>query len=171
MFWSGLADGEFITDAAAAAGTHRQRGRKWLAEAGGVRPRRGHDLQGCYLTLAEREEIALARARGESMRDIARALPRDERARVGLREGVAAEAPKLATNLELRAKVEADLAKKYSPEQICGRLKHEFPHQPEMQMSTETIYQSLCNQSRGALKQDLTRSLTTGRDWPASVWR
>jgi hypothetical protein len=30
---------------------------------------------------------------------------------------------KLVTNLVLRGKVEADLAKKYSPEQIAGRLK------------------------------------------------
>jgi transposase, IS30 family len=59
--------------------------------------------------------------------------------------------------------VEADLAKKYSPEQIAGRLKVDFPDQPEMQVSTETIYQSLYVQSRGALKRDLTRYLRTGR--------
>ena len=35
---------------------------------------------------------------------------------------------KLVTNL-LRGKVEADLAKKYSPEQIAGRLKVDFPDQ------------------------------------------
>ena len=70
---------------------------------------------------------------------------------------------KLVQNLELRGKVEADLAKKYSPEQIAGRLKVEFPDQPEMQVSTETIYQSLYVQSRGALKRELTRCLRTGR--------
>jgi len=70
---------------------------------------------------------------------------------------------KLVQNLELRGKVEADLAKKYSPEQIAGRLKVEFPDQPEMQVSTETIYQALYVQSRGALKPDLTRYLRTGR--------
>ena len=59
---------------------------------------------------------------------------------------------KLVTNLVLRGKVEADLAKKYSPEQIAGRLKVDFPDQPEMQVSTETIYQSLYVQSRGALE-------------------
>ena len=71
--------------------------------------------------------------------------------------------PSWSTNLELRGKVEADLAKKYSPEQIAGRLKVEFPDQPEMQVSTETIYQSLYVQSRGALKHQLTRYLRTGR--------
>jgi IS30 family transposase len=54
-------------------------------------------------------------------------------------------------------------AKKYSPEQIAGRLKVDFPDQPEMQVSTETIYQSLYVQSRGALKQELTRCLRNGR--------
>jgi transposase, IS30 family len=42
-------------------------------------------------------------------------------------------------------------------------LKVEFPDQPEMQVSTETIYQSLYVQSRGALKHELTRYLRTGR--------
>jgi transposase, IS30 family len=42
-------------------------------------------------------------------------------------------------------------------------LKVDFPDQPEMQVSTETIYQSLYVQSRGALKRDLTRYLRTGR--------
>ena len=47
--------------------------------------------------------------------------------------------------------MEADLAKKYSREQIAGRLKVEFPDRPEMQVNTETIYQSLYVQSHGAL--------------------
>jgi hypothetical protein len=59
--------------------------------------------------------------------------------------------------------MEADLAKKYSPEQIAGRLKVDFPDQPELEVSTETIYQSLYVRSRGALKRDLTRYLCTGR--------
>ena len=184
VFWSGMAAGEFITDAARAAGTYRRQGARWLVEAGGVRPRRGRDLKGRCLTLIEREEIALARARGESMRDIARALGRSPstisrelsrnadgqgRYRATSAHALAYERAsrpkpaKLATNLRLRAKVEADLAKKYSPEQIAGRLKVEFPDQPEMQVSTETIYQSLYVQSRGALKRELTRYLRTGR--------
>ena len=184
VFWSGMAAGEFITDAARAAGTYRRQGARWLVEAGGVRPRRGRDLKGRCLTLIEREEIALARAGGESMRDIARALGRSpstisrELSRnadgQGRYRGTVAHAlayerasrpkpAKLATNPRLRAKVEADLAKKYSPEQIAGRLKVEFPDQPEMQVSTETIYQSLYVQSRGALKRELTRYLRTGR--------
>ena len=75
-FWAALQRGEFITDAAAEAGTYRKKGARWMAAAGGVRPRRGRDLQGRYLSFAEREEIALSSARGESMRCIARRLGR-----------------------------------------------------------------------------------------------
>ena len=39
----------------------------------------------------------------------------------------------------------------------------EFPDDPEMRVSHETIYQSLYVQSRGALRRELTRSLRTGR--------
>jgi hypothetical protein len=41
----------------------------------------------------------------------------------------------LAVNLALREKVEQDLEKKYSPEQITGRLRVEFPDDPEMWVS------------------------------------
>ena len=150
----------------------------------GVRPRRGRGLKGRCLTLAQREEIALGRARGQSVRSIAAAIERAPSTvsrelrrnadRLGSYRATTAHAvayarasrpksAKLVTNLVLRGKVEADLAKKYSPEQISGRLKVDFPDQPEMQVSTETIYQSLYVQSRGALKRDLTRYLRTGR--------
>ncbi len=63
-FWAAWQAGEFLTDAAALAGTYRQRGLGWLRQAGGVRPRRGRDLQGRYLSFAEREEIALGACGG-----------------------------------------------------------------------------------------------------------
>ena len=184
-FWAALQRGEFITDAAAEVGTYRKKGTRWVAAAGGVRPRRGRDLKGRCLAFSEREEIALARARGESMRCIARRLGRSpstvsrelrrnaDRRGGGYRATTAhalahdrASRPKpakLATNLALRAKVEQDLAQRYSPEQIAGRLRVEFPDQPEMWVSTETIYQSLYVQSRGALRRELTKCLRTGR--------
>ncbi|HEY9468182.1 MAG TPA: helix-turn-helix domain-containing protein, partial [Propionibacteriaceae bacterium] len=76
VFWAGMAAGEFINDAAIAAGSYRKQGTRWLAAAGGVRPRRGRNLKGRCLTLTQREEIALGRARGESIRTIAALLGR-----------------------------------------------------------------------------------------------
>jgi hypothetical protein len=62
VFWAGMAAGEFINDAAIAAGSYRKQGARWLAAVGGVRPRRGRNLKGRCLTLPQREEIALGRA-------------------------------------------------------------------------------------------------------------
>ena len=45
-FWAAIARGEFITDAAAEAGTYRVKGARWLSAAGGVRPRRGRESEG-----------------------------------------------------------------------------------------------------------------------------
>jgi hypothetical protein len=75
-FWAALQRGEFIADAAVAAGTYRKQGTRWVAACGGVRPCRGRDLKGRCLSFAEREEIALARAREETIRAIARRLGR-----------------------------------------------------------------------------------------------
>jgi IS30 family transposase len=183
-FWEAMARGDFITDAAVAAGTYRKQGARWLIAAGGVRPRRGRDLKGRCLTFAEREEIALGRAAGESMRSIASRLGRspstisrelDRNAQApGRYRATSAHAaaweraarPKpsrLATNVVLRERVEQDLEKRFSPEQIAGRVKQDFPDDPEMWVSAETIYQALYVQSRGALRRELTRCLRTGR--------
>jgi transposase, IS30 family len=70
---------------------------------------------------------------------------------------------KLATNLGLRKRVQDRLQKNDSPEQISNRLRVDHPDDPEMQVSPETIYQSLYVQGRGALKRELTRHLRTGR--------
>ena len=183
-FWAAWQAGEFLTDASALAGTYRHRGLAWLRQAGGVRPRRGRDLQGRYLSFAEREEIAVQRAAGAGVRAIARRLgrspstisrelARNSDVRVGYRASTAQvrayeragrpKPAKLVINLALRARVEDDLGKKYSPEQIAGRLRQDYPDDREMWVSTETIYQSLYVQSRGALRRDLHRCLRTGR--------
>ena len=184
VFWAALQRGEFITDAAEAAGTYRKQGTRWVIASGGVRPRRGRNLKGRCLTFAEREEISLRRAAGASVRTIAsrlgrssatisRELRRNAEPGGGYRAlsahaaaWVRASRPKpakLASNVVLRAKVERDLEKKYSPEQIAGRLRVEFPDDPEMWVSHETIYQSLYVQTRGALRRELTKCLRTGR--------
>lgn len=66
---------------------------------------------------------------------------------------------------ELRAEVVARLNDKYSPEQVAGELRLEFPNRPEMHVSHETIYQALYVQGKGALRHELTveKALRSGR--------
>jgi len=70
---------------------------------------------------------------------------------------------KLAKNAALRDLVQAKLVKKLSPEQISRQLRKQFPDDAEMQVSHETIYQSIYVQGRGALRRELAICLRTGR--------
>jgi transposase, IS30 family len=183
-FWAALQAGEFITAAAKGVGTYRVKGRRWILAESGIRPRRGRHLKGRCLTFGEREEIALGRARGDSVRCIARQLGRApstvsrelsrNTGRRGEYRATSAHAlawqraarpkpAKLWVNQRLREIVEDLLERRYSPEQIAGRLRVKFPADPEMWVSTETIYQSLYVTSRGALRRELTKCLRTGR--------
>jgi IS30 family transposase len=51
----------------------------------------------------------------------------------------------------------------WSPAQIAGRLRVDFPDDESMRVSHEAIYQSLYVQGRGALRRELTACLRTGR--------
>lgn len=70
---------------------------------------------------------------------------------------------KLAGNPRLCARVIQDLEEWWSPEQIARRLRDDFPDDPDMWVSHETIYKSLYVQGRGELRRELTRCLRTGR--------
>jgi transposase, IS30 family len=138
------------------------------------------------LSMTEREEIALARAAGESLRSIGRRLGRQ--ASTVLRETrpdeqygqryrasggeyrcyLRSRRPKqarLAPGGPLHAQVVALLQRRWSPQQIAAWLKREFPEQPEMRVSHETIYQAIYLQARGNLRAELTRqvALRSGR--------
>jgi IS30 family transposase len=135
------------------------------------------------LSPAEREEISRGLVSGLSLREIAGGLGRSpstvsrEVARNGGRRGYRAcradraalrracrpRSSKLVSCSRLRSVVEAKLELRWSPEQISGWLVREFPDDPEMRVSHETIYQSLFVQSRGALRKELTRYLRTQR--------
>jgi IS30 family transposase len=134
------------------------------------------------LSLAEREEVSRGLAGGESLRAIARRLgrapstiSREVVANGGRRRYRACRADsaavkrmrrpkrsKLAVCPRLRGAVEAKLELRWSPQQISGWLVDEFPSDPEMRVSHETIYLSLFVQSRGALRKELTRYLRSG---------
>jgi len=70
---------------------------------------------------------------------------------------------KLAVNQRLHDEVQRQLKLKRSPEQVTARLRLEFPDDPEMWVSHETIYQSIYVQGRGALRKELATCLRTGR--------
>ncbi len=50
----------------------------------------------------------------------------------------------------------------WSPEQIAHRLRIDYPEDPAMRISHETIYQSLYIQGLGALRRELTACLRSG---------
>jgi transposase, IS30 family len=70
---------------------------------------------------------------------------------------------KLACYPALCAEVEARLLQRWSPQQISATLRLEFPDDPRMRVSHETIYQALYIQSRGELRRQLTENLRTKR--------
>ncbi|PLS25801.1 IS30 family transposase [Bifidobacterium imperatoris] len=55
------------------------------------------------------------------------------------------------------------LKRHWSPEQIAGRLREDFPHNEDMHICTETIYQAIYVQARGELREEVSRALRTGR--------
>jgi IS30 family transposase len=75
-FWAVIALGEKTDDAAAAAGVSSPVGYRWFRHAGGVNPCLPPTVSGRYLSLTEREDIALYRAQGIGVREIARRLGR-----------------------------------------------------------------------------------------------
>src|SRR5262249_5414685 len=70
---------------------------------------------------------------------------------------------RLARHAELRWRVAQKLVLQWSPEQISGWLKRQFPADPGMQVSHATIYRSLFIQTRGVLKKALMAHLRTTR--------
>jgi transposase, IS30 family len=170
--------------AAGAVGVDRKTAFNWIAAAGGVRPRQGRHPSGKRLSFEDRCAIEAGLAVGETRTSMAarigfdastvsREVRRGQLAsgRYSAKRGQAAAVAagkrpkpgKLATMPRLRARVEEDLGKRYSPEQISQRLRRDFPDDPEMQVHHETIYQSLYVQARGGLRADLTKCLRSGR--------
>lgn len=76
-FWAAIADGAGTAEAGAAAGVSEPVAYRWFRHAGGVNPRLPAETSDRYLSSAEREDIALWRAQGCGVREIARRLGRD----------------------------------------------------------------------------------------------
>jgi IS30 family transposase len=76
VFWLAIGDGMTTGDAARLAGVSDAVGVRWFRDGGGMPTVSLAPLSGRYLSFAEREEIALLRARGDGVREIARRLGR-----------------------------------------------------------------------------------------------
>ncbi len=76
-FWVAIAKGVASEEAAISVGAASAVGSRWFREAGGMRPISFAPLSGRYLSLAEREEIAILRAKGCGVREIARQVGRN----------------------------------------------------------------------------------------------
>lgn len=183
QFWLLIRAGVERRKAALALGLSEWTGKIWFRQAGGVIPAYvTAPLSRRYLSEEERIEIFGGIQRGDSIRAIARAIGRApstvsrELRRNGrphyrpklaqLRAEHAAKRPKpakLATNRPLHDLVQGQLRERLSPEQVAAALRREFPHNPAMWVSHETIYQAIYVQSRGALRRELATYLRTGR--------
>ncbi len=187
-FWQALRSGASPTQAAVIAGVSETTARSWVDQAGyvprtpisavpdpdtpprslsftercrleellesGYSPAKAADLLGRHRSTIGRERDRGAtssgyRARvGQDVADANRARPKPR---------------KLENNPALLAEVVQRLGKRHSPEQIAGRLREDFPDDPEMWVSHESIYQACYVQPRGELARQVKAALRTGR--------
>lgn len=180
--WQRWKQGQSLSEIGRALGKHAGSIHGVVSSNGGFTPpiqRRSR----WALTLAEREEISRGLAMGGSIRQMAAKLgrapstiSREIHRHGGAHRYRASEAdtrawdrarrPKrcrLATQPSLQRLVARKLILDWSPEQIAGWLKREFPAQGSMRISHETIYRSLFIQARGVLKKELLGHLRSRR--------
>ena len=180
--WRRWKQGEPVSRICVGLDLRRMTVRRVLLANGGYVPREPH-RSARVLSLKEREEISRGLASKDSLRQIADRIGRAastvsrEIGRHGGSQAYRAEQAdheawtnaqrpklcKLRQNSNLQRVVAAKLSANWSPEQISGWLSSEFPHNPEMRISHETIYRSLFIQARGALKKELMGHLRTQR--------
>src|SRR5215472_19353696 len=181
--WERWRNGQSAAAISRALERRNKTGVLWIVTLhGGIPPaprRRAVDA----LRLEEREEISRGIAACWSIRHIAREIGRSpstisrEIRRNGCRlayrasradrrawdQALRPKPCRLALHRELRWRVAQKLALQWSPEQISGWLKQEFPTDQDMQISHEAIYRSLFIQTRGVLKKELAAYLRTAR--------
>jgi len=176
--WARWKAGESMSDIGRAMGKDPGSVYTLLLAQGGIAREPRHRAP-VALVGGEREHISRGLAARQSIRRIARELCRApstvsrEIARNGGRtqyRAVAAERrawhraerPKpcrLRLQPELCRVVAAKLELDWSPQQISSSLKCEYPGNPDMHISHETIYHTLYVQARGALRKELTQHL------------
>lgn len=180
-----LAAGLSPPRAAAAAGVSRSHAYVLHHKMGGVYRPAGTTYSERYLSREERYELArlrecglgvraVAERMGRSPSTVSRELARNADPRTGAYQPERAhrlawerqrrpKGSKLSRCPALRGAVQRLLDRRYSPEQVSGRLKVEHPDDPGMHVSHETIYQSIYVYPRGGLRRELKACLRTGR--------
>jgi transposase, IS30 family len=181
-----LAAGLWPREAARAAGVSRSFAYLVHRRMGGVYRPPGTTYSDRYLDREERYEIArlseagcsrreIARRLGRAPSTISRELDRNRDPRTGAyqpeRAGRLAwerqrrpKASKLARDPVLRGRVQQLLDRRYSPQQVSGRLTVLYPDDPAMRVSHESIYQGIYVYPRGGLKRELQACLRSGRE-------
>ena len=189
-FWEALWSGLTPTQAAVRAGVSEHSALRWIQQAGYVPrtpfcPDQTVDTvpQTQSLSFVERCRLEELLEQDYSRADAAKLLGRH-------RSTIVREARRGATGSGYRARVGQDVAeahakrpkprkleqhgalldevvrrlkKRHSPEQIARRLREDFPDDPEMWVSHETIYQAMYVQPRGELARLVKTALRTGR--------
>jgi IS30 family transposase len=190
-FWAAMHSGSSQTEAAVLAGVSEFTGKVWVKQAGYV-PRTPAPVVAavappvrvrapmtfvdrCRLEdlleqgwVPSRAAVLLGRHKDTINREIARGHSTSGyRAKVGQDLAEAnrkrPKERKLDKTPALRTEVLQRLETRHSPEQIAGRLREDFPDDPEMWVSAETIYQAIYVQPRGELAKDVKSALRTGR--------
>jgi IS30 family transposase len=180
-----LAAGRGVREAARAAGVSKSFAYLVHHKMGGVYRPPGTTYSDRYLDREERYELARLRDGGLSQRAIAERLGRSpsticrelarnrdprtgqyvpERAdRLAWERQKRPRPSKLSRQPALRQAVQQLPDRRYSPQQISGRLKVLHPDDETMRISHETIYQGIYVYPRGELKRELQASLRSGR--------
>jgi len=182
LMWDRWQKGDSMTEIARLFDRKHPSIRRILTENGGIRPRQ-RKRSSLALTLAEREVISRGLAVQLSMREIASQLgrspstvSREVQRNGGYASYRASSAEDAAWQRALRPKacklagrpflvkvITKKLQIQWSPEQIAGWLKQQYPDDERNHVSHETIYKSLFIQARGELKKELLACLRTQR--------
>jgi IS30 family transposase len=183
VFLEAVAGGCSHREAARLAGVHPSTVDAYVRDHGvGVLAQR--TLRRGALTVADREEILLGIARGDSDAVIGARVGchrstiwREVRAGGGREAYRAHRAQRRADDaarrqrpcwIQTRAWLWEEVVallgtRKWSPEQIAERFRRDHPDEPEWWVSHESIYQAIFVQAKGELRKELARCLRSGR--------
>ena len=182
LMWDRWEKGESLHSIASLFDRHHPSIARILGLTGGIRPPK-RTRSSLALTLSEREDISRGIATRLSIRAIASKLrrspstvSREINRNGGYYHYRATRAEQDTWNRALRPKrcklvcnkplcrvVAKKLQLQWSPQQVAGWLKREYPDNEDYHVSHETIYKTLFIQSRGALKKELLQHLRTKR--------